>query len=93
MDITTMFGLIINILLFIFFFSIGYETEDDKHFSGGFMLMLSGLILIALMVQTVLLEILHAVYVVPILTIFGSYTVLMGIRKMISEHEETKEIY
>lgn len=80
------FGILINLILFIFFLSTGYES--DHNFSGGFMIFLSGWILLALSLQATFLELFHPVYVIPLLSPFAVYLVWRGAHKMFYEDKQ-----
>ena len=83
----TQFSIIVNVLLFMFFFWIGYLSP--KRSGGGFMI-LAGFMLFAL--EVLLSNILSAFYVVPLVTPIAIYIILLGIRKqfMAPSKEKTK---
>jgi len=72
----TQFGIIISIILFIFFFWVGYNSP--KRSGGGFM-MFSAFLFFSIEILTT--SILNAVLVIPLFTPIGIYILLLGIRK------------
>ena len=77
-----MMGILINLILFIFFFSHGYYADDEHAFSGSIFLIISGLIFWGLMAQTTFTNLLHAVYTLPLFGGLGLLFILLGVKKM-----------
>lgn len=77
------FEILVNIVLFMFFLVRGFDTEHN--FSGGFMIFLSGWILLALSLLSAFRGIMHPVYILPLLAPFGIYLVWRGSHKMFYE--------
>lgn len=80
------FGLMINLVLFVFFFWIGYTNEKP---SGGSFMILSGFILFAL--EFLLATYVNVILVYPLMSPFAIFIILLGVKKQFySEYERGK---
>lgn len=82
--------MMINLILFIYFLSSGIELSDNSEhkFLGGMLIIISGFMLLALMTQSVFLNLLHPVYVIPFLSVISIYLLLFGGHKMFKRKKE-----
>jgi hypothetical protein len=76
--------LILTSILFGFFFYVGYKSDKN---SGGFLLIISGFTMLYL--QTILP--LSPIFIIPILSIFSLYIILIGIYKWLFAEEKKDE--
>ena len=84
---TAQLGIFISLLLFMFFFWIGYTSP--KRSGGGFMI-LASLILISL--EALLIPYLNAIFVIPLISPIAIFILLLGIRKQFYPIEEEKTV-
>lgn len=91
MDITSLLGLIINLILFIFFFTTGLEISQDERVIGFVFITFSGILFISMTTMAILTNLLHPIYVIPFLDPIGIYIIIYGIFKIAGKIKETKE--
>lgn len=79
MDVTSMFTILLNLVLFIYFFSTGLDIsrEDDKVI-GFVFITFSGILFISMTTMAILTDLLHPVYVIPFLDPIGAYIIVYG---------------
>lgn len=92
MDIASMFTILLNLVLFIFFFSTGIDIsrEDDKVI-GFVFITFSGILFISMTTMAILTDLLHAVYVIPFLDPIGVYIIIYGAYNVARKTKEEKE--
>ncbi|GAH03952.1 unnamed protein product, partial [marine sediment metagenome] len=92
LDVTSMFTIILNLILFIFFFSTGLEiTREDERVIGFVFIVFSGILFISMTTMAILTDLLHAVYVIPFLDPIGAYIIVYGVYKIAGKMNEEKE--
>ena len=82
MDINSMMGLIINLVLFIFFFVMGLDISYDDRVIGFVFITFSGILFLSMTTMTILTGLLHPVYVIPFLDPVGVYILIYGAWKI-----------
>ncbi|GAH14552.1 unnamed protein product [marine sediment metagenome] len=80
------FEIIITLLTFIFFFTVGYFTDNKTDEgsvvkSSGFILMFSGFVFLYLEYILIANSIMNIYYVVSLMSVFGLYFIILGIYK------------
>ena len=82
----TQFEIIVTLLTFIFFFTVGYFSDNKNDVgevikSSGFILMFSGFVFLYLEYILLANNIMNVYYVGSFMTTFGIYFIILGIYK------------
>lgn len=72
------FEIVVTLLTFIFFFTIGYDSEKK---SGGFFMIFSGFVFLYLEYILFTNNIMNVYYVVSLMSVFGLYFIILGVYK------------
>lgn len=72
------FEIVVTLLTFIFFFTLGYDSEKK---SGGFFMIFSGFVFLYLEYILFVNNIMNVYYVVSLMSMFGLYFIILGVTK------------